>query len=94
MNGPEKGQHQTQLFRVAEDLLEQQDVAAEHPGIVERLLSKVKEAQQVPIVGIEESPVPTRLGLGGPASALFDNRPPNREPYAESVLANWVCRSA
>lgn len=88
MNNPEGGQLQPQLFRIAEDPYEQNDVAADHPDIVQQLLAKVAAANNAPIVGIDDSPVPTRLGLGGPASAIPDNRPPNKEPYAESALDN------
>ncbi len=86
MNDAQGGQLQPQLFRIAEDPYEQNDVAADHPDIVRRLLANVTAAQNVPIVGIDDPTIPTRLGLGGPASAVPDNRPPNKEPYAESAL--------
>ncbi|MGI9205348.1 MAG: arylsulfatase B [Woeseiaceae bacterium] len=75
-----------QLFRIGDDPNERNDMAADHPDIVESMLSHVVLGRDVKIVGIDDETVPTRLGLGGPASALPDNRPPAREPYAESTL--------
>lgn len=80
------GKLQPQLFRIGEDPYERTDLAAKHPEIVETLLAHVVARQDVTIAGISDATVPTRLGLGGPASASPDNRPPNRDPYAESTL--------
>lgn len=80
------GQLQPQLYRIDEDPQEQNDVAADHPGVVKSLLAQVAAAEDVTIAGIDDATIPTRLGLGGPASAIPDNRPTNRAPYAESTL--------
>jgi hypothetical protein len=77
-----------QLFRISEDPYEQNDLAAERPDILEQLLSRLRAIPRVPIIAINDPPIPTRTGLGGPASLVPDNRPPNREPYAESALGN------
>ena len=85
---PESGQLRFQLFRISEDPYEQNDLAAGRPDVVEQLLSKFRAIPRAPIVAINDPPIPTRTGLGGPASLIPDNRPPNREPYAESALGN------
>ena len=88
MKDPESGQLQFHLFRISEDPYEQNDLAAGRPDVVEQLLSKFRAIPRAPIVAINDPPIPTRTGLGGPASLIPDNRPPNREPYAESALGN------
>ena len=74
------------LFRIAEDPYEENDLAAEYPDVVEQLLSKFAAMPKATIVAIDDPPIPTRTGLGGPMSLVPDTRPPNREPYAESAL--------
>ena len=88
MNDQESGELQFQLFRISEDPYEQNDLAAERPDVLEQLLSRFRALPRVPIVAIDDPPIPTRTGLGGPASLVPDNRPANREPYAESALGN------
>jgi len=78
----------THLFRIFEDPYEQADLAAQFPDVVEQLLSTFRAMPKAAIVGIDDPPIPTRTGLGGPMSRDPDNRPANREPYAESALGN------
>lgn len=78
----------THLFRVFEDPYEQADLAAQFPDVVEQLLSTFRAMPKAAIVGIDDPPIPTRTGLGGPMSRDPDDRPANREPYAESALGN------
>jgi arylsulfatase A-like enzyme len=85
MKDQESGELQLQLFRISEDPYEQNDLAAERPDILEQLLSRFRAIPRVPIIAINDPPIPTRTGLGGPASLVPDNRPPNREPYAEAA---------
>jgi arylsulfatase A-like enzyme len=85
MTSPDSGQLQVQLFRISEDPYEQNDLAAERPDVVEQLLARFHAIPRVPIVAINDPPIPTRTGLGGPASLVPDNRPPNREPFAEAA---------
>ena len=85
MTNPDSGQLQLQLFRISEDPYEQNDLAAERPDVVEQLLARFRAIPRVPIIAINDPPIPTRTGLGGPASLVPDNQPPNREPYAEEA---------
>ena len=86
MKNSESGQPRIQLFRILDDPYEQVDLAAEYPGVVEELLANFHAVPRVPIVGIDDPPIPTLTGLGGPASIIPDERPTNREPYAESAV--------
>jgi arylsulfatase A-like enzyme len=88
MKDPESGQLRSRLFRIFEDPNEQADLAAQFPEVVEQLLSTFRAMPKAAIVGIDDPPIPTRTGLGGPMSRDADNRPANREPYAESALGN------
>ena len=88
MKDEESGELQSHLFRIAADPYEQSDMAAKRPDVVEQLLSIFRAIPRAAIVGIDDQPIPTRTGLGGPASLVPDSRPPNREPYAESALDN------
>lgn len=75
----------THLFRISEDPNEEIDVAAEHPEVVERLAMQFKPTPRENIVGIDDPPVPTMEGLGGPSSLAPDFRPIEGEPYAETA---------
>jgi arylsulfatase A-like enzyme len=85
MKDPASGLLRHQLFRISEDPYERNDLAAQRPDVVEQLLSRFHAIPRVPIIAINDPPIPTRTGLGGPASPVPDNRPPNREPYAEEA---------
>jgi arylsulfatase A-like enzyme len=80
------GQMGSHLYRITEDPYEKNDLADEYPDVVEQLVSKFREIPKAAIVAIDDPPIPTRTGLGGPMSLVPDTRPPNREPYAESAL--------
>ncbi|MDX2460123.1 MAG: arylsulfatase [Gammaproteobacteria bacterium] len=86
MQDRDSGQTQVHLFRIDEDPYEKNDLASEYPDVVEQLLSEFQSVHKAPIVGLDDPPIPTRTGLGGPASLVPDDRPPNKEPYAESAL--------
>lgn len=73
------------LFRILEDPSEQNDLAAEQPDILERLIGELAALPRGPVVGMDDPPIPTATGLGGPMSIPPDRRPPNREPWAESA---------
>jgi arylsulfatase A-like enzyme len=84
--GYESRQTETKLFRIRDDPYEQHDQAAKYPDVVDKLLALFRRMPQATIVGIDDPPIPTRTGLGGPMSPIPDDRPPNREPYAESAV--------
>jgi arylsulfatase A-like enzyme len=82
------GEPRIHLFHIAEDPYEQHDLAAKRPDVADQLLSEFREIPRGAIAGIDDPPIPTRTGLGGPMSPVPDDRPPNREPYAESALGD------
>ncbi len=73
------------LFRIDEDPYEENDLAAERPDILERLIGELDAIPRAPIVGGDDPPIPTATGLGGPMSIPPDQRPVNRAPWAESA---------
>jgi len=85
MKDETSGQLQHQLYRISEDPYEQNDLAAQRPEVLEQLLARFRALPRAPIVALDDPPIPTRTGLGGPASPVPDNRPPNRKPYAEAA---------
>ena len=82
------GEFKVHLYRIAEDPYERNDLAAQFPDVVEQMLSMFDAIPRATIVAIDDPPIPTRTGLGGPASLVPDNRPPDRVPYAESARRN------
>ncbi len=88
VDNPQSGKVETHLFRIFEDPNEKNDLAAAHPGIVESLLSEFQPTPDEKIVSLGAEPVPTMTGIGGPSSLEPDNRPPQREPYAETAQDN------
>jgi arylsulfatase B len=86
MPNEQSGQLESYLFRISEDPYEQNDLAAQYPEVVSRLEVRLSDFPRAPIIGLNDEPVPTITGLGGPASPMPDNSPPDREPYAESAV--------
>lgn len=84
----ESGDTKTHLFSIVRDPSENSDLAEEYPDVMAQLLARFRALPKAAIVGLDDAPVPTLTGLGGPASLVPDNRPPDREPYAESALDN------
>ena len=82
---PATGMLRYSLFRIAEDPYEENDLAAERTDVFERLIGELDALPRAPVVGMDDTPIPTATGLGGPMSLPPDNRPPNRQPYAESA---------
>lgn len=76
------------LFRILEDPNEKTDLAGEYPEVVNRLTALFHSANRDHIIGINDPPIPTLHGLGGPNALEPDFRATNREPYAESVRAD------
>ncbi len=80
----EQGEFYQQLFRILDDPYETQDLAAQHPDVVEGIVAEFQALPKGPMHGLDAAPLPAVTEPGGPGSALPDNSPPSRPPYAES----------
>lgn len=85
---------QLYLFDIRSDPSEQNDMAASHPDVAERLLAEVEALPRVQSWTVDEGPEGpsyyANLSLpGGPIAAEPDNRIPTATPYAESGPVSW-----
>lgn len=78
------GELRTHLFRIYDDPEEREDLVAERPDLVAQLSAELDALPRGPVAGMEDRP-PDLFGVGGPLAPLPDDRPPNREPYAEAA---------
>ena len=77
-----------ELFRIADDPFESNDLAGANPEIVQRLKRAVDAIPKADMIGIGAAPPPNLGGPAGyPGSVLPDDTPPTRVPYAE---AEWT----
>ena len=73
-----------ELFRILDDPYETEDLAERYPEVVTEIMGAFEALPKGRMHGMDSAPVPTLWGPGGPGSALPDDGPPRRPPYAES----------
>jgi arylsulfatase A-like enzyme len=74
---------QNYLFEILADPYEQNDLAAEYPAVLERLVAELEAMPQVEPLTRGQTP-PDFTAPGAPSSALPDTRPAVGVPYTES----------
>lgn len=77
------------LFRIYDDPEERNDLAAARPDILAALSAEVDALPRGPVAGMGDRP-PDLFGIGGPMAALPDDRPPDREAYAEAAQTTKI----
>ncbi len=87
MPNPETQEFERQLFNIVQDPTESTDLAAEHPEIMERLVSAFEAVPKAETHGRHAAPGPVRGAPGSPTHPLPDETPPTKTPYAE---AEWT----
>ena len=73
-----------ELFRISDDPLESEDLADRRPEVVAEMMQAFEALPKAKMHGLGAAPLPTITGPGGPGSAIPDDGPPRRRPYAES----------
>jgi arylsulfatase A-like enzyme len=79
----EANEIQRYLFDIKNDPYEENDLAAEYPVVLNRLVAELEAIPKVPSV-TKGQPGPDQSEPGAPSSVMPDNRPPVATPYAES----------
>ena len=83
---------QNYLFEILEDPREENDLASEHPEIVERLVARLNTMPQVDPVNAGQRP-PDMSAPGAPNSIAPDTRPAAGLPYTQSGPIDYPLRN-
>jgi arylsulfatase A-like enzyme len=83
---------QNYLFEIREDPGEQNDLASEHPEVVERLIARLNAIPQVEPVNRGQRP-PDMSAPGAPSSIAPDVRPAAGLPYTQSGPIDYPLRN-